>query len=58
MKKSLERALSAKQAQRQRTAQKSVAQKLAVLERLRDRSATIKGRAAAAAAAKGARSTR
>ena len=55
MKKSLERALSAKQTQRQRSAQKSVAQKLAVVERLRDRTATIKGRAVGT---KGTRITR
>lgn len=46
MKKRLQRVLSAKQAQRQRAATKTVAQKLAVLERMRDRSSVIKGRAA------------
>ncbi|MBX3132074.1 MAG: hypothetical protein KF689_01650 [Gemmatimonadaceae bacterium] len=48
MKKSLQRALVSKRTQRQTSAKQSVAKKLAVVERMRDRKASIQGRAAPA----------
>ena len=42
MKPALQKALRAKQLQRQRSAAKSVAEKLAIVERLRDRNAPMK----------------
>lgn len=53
MRDTMKRALQAKQAQRAKSAGKSVAEKLAVVERMRDRAASLKAHRAATPDKKG-----
>lgn len=52
MKHELKRALAAKQTQREKSKQKSVSAKLALLERLRDRHALVRNRGSMSKAAR------